>query len=58
MNDQKSNKERMTAVPGLAVLGLMITGIAGLFHAYGNGEGVSLVASALAFGIIFYVSFN
>lgn len=54
-----SNKEkRSTALPGLAGIGLIITGIAGIIAAFGGGGGLCLLASAFAFGIVFYVCFK
>jgi len=52
------NERRMTALPGLAGIGLILTGIAGLISAFLGGGGLSLLASALSFGIIFYVCFK
>ena len=40
----------MSVVPGLAIVGCLVTGVAGIQHAP-----ESLVASALAFGILVYV---
>lgn len=57
MSEQGSEK-RMSAIPGMAVLGLMVTGVAGLVLAIPTGNGVSLLASAIAFGIVFFVSFK
>jgi len=39
----------------LAGIGLNIAGIAGLIHAFYFGSSAGLFASALAFGIVFYV---
>ncbi len=59
MNDQIDKGRRLSAIPGLAALGLLLTGIAGLVHAFQDGgDGLSLLASAAAFGIVFYVSFK
>ncbi len=58
MSEQNDKGRRLSAVPGLAALGLLVTGIAGLVHAFQGGDGLSLLASALAFGIVFYVSFK
>ena len=55
MNDKE---KRMTALPGLAGIGLILTGIAGFISAFIGGGGLSLLASAFAFGIIFYVCFK
>jgi len=52
------NEKRMTALPGLAGIGLILTGIAGLISAFLGGGGLSLLASAIAFGIVFYVCFK
>ena len=54
-----SDKEkRITALPGLAGIGLILTGIAGLISAFIGGGGLSLLASAFAFGTVFYVCFK
>ena len=54
-----SDKEkRITALPGLAGIGLILTGIFGLISAFRGGGGLSLLASAFAFGIVFYVCFK
>lgn len=43
-------------IPGLAALGLMATGLIGLLHAILTGEGLGLIASAIAFGVVFHVA--
>ena len=58
MSDQNDKERRLPVAPGLAALGLLVTGFAGLAHAFLEGDGLSLLASALAFGILFYVSFT
>lgn len=40
----------------LAGIGLNVTGVAGLIHAFYFGGSAGLFASALAFGIVFYVT--
>jgi hypothetical protein len=55
MNDSKQQKPKTTAIPGLAAMGLIITGIAGIHHAYANVSGVGLIASAISFGCILVV---
>jgi len=51
-----SDKEkRITALPGLAGIGLILTGIAGLISAFIGGGGLSLLASAFAFGFLLCV---
>jgi hypothetical protein len=52
------NERRMTALPGMAGIGLILTGIAGLITAFGGGGGLCLLASAIAFGTVFYVCFK
>jgi hypothetical protein len=52
------NEKRSTALPGLAGLGLILTGIAGIILAFAGGGGLSLLASAVAFGIVFHVCFK
>ena len=58
MSDQIGKGRGLSAIPGLAALGLLVTGIAGLVHAFLGGDGLSLLASAVAFGIVFFVSFK
>ena len=53
----KDNKPT-SATPGLAILGLFATGFGGLVLAFTMGSGTALVASALAFGVVAYVSFK
>ena len=54
-----SDKEkRSTTLPGFAGIGLILTGIAGLISAFLGGGGLSLLASAFAFGTVFYVCFK
>ena len=53
-----SKEIRPTALPGLAGIGLITTGIAGIIHAFLSGESLSLVASGISFGIVFYVCFK
>jgi hypothetical protein len=55
MNDTKPSK--ISALPGLAAVGLLLTGAAGIHHAYASGSGVGLIAAALAFGVILVVAF-
>jgi hypothetical protein len=56
MND--TNKSTTTAIPGLAILCLFATGVAGVIHAFLTENGMSIVGAALAFGVIAYVSFK
>jgi hypothetical protein len=53
-----SKEIRPTALPGLAGIGLITTGIAGIIHAFLSGGSLSLVASGISFGIVFYVCFK
>ncbi|MCF7673785.1 MAG: hypothetical protein K9N23_04725 [Akkermansiaceae bacterium] len=52
------NTPKTSAIPGLAIIGLILTGIAGIVHAFLSGAAVSLLAAALAFGTLLYVSFR
>ncbi len=47
-----------SAIPGLAIIGLLITGILGCLHAFIFASGLGLVAAAIAFGFLFFVSFR
>ncbi len=58
MSDQVDKGRGLSMIPGLAALGLLVTGVAGIAHAFLGGDGLSLLASAVAFGIVFFVSFK
>jgi hypothetical protein len=62
MSDLKERKP--TSTPGLALLGCQFTGVLGLVGGVmglikdnPSGAGVCLIAAALAFGVVTYVSF-
>jgi hypothetical protein len=57
MSDPEQPKTKATTLPGLAAIGLLITGVAGIHHAYDTGSGVGLIASAISFGCIFIAMF-
>jgi hypothetical protein len=59
MNDMKQDRERLSAIPGIVIVGCFVVGVAGLFGAAvaicdfkdSTGAGVCLVASAIVFGL-------
>ena len=59
MNDMNEDRQRLSSIPGLAILGCFVVGVAGLIGAIvalcdvGGpvGAGVCLIASAFAFGL-------
>ncbi len=57
MSDFRKENSKSSTLPGLAAVGLMITGVAGIHHAYSTGSGVGLIASAISFGCILVVMF-
>lgn len=57
MSDPEPTKPKISALPGLAAVGLVITGVAGIHHAYATGSGIGLIASAISFGCILVVMF-
>jgi hypothetical protein len=57
MSELKPQNPKPTTLPALAAVGLMITGVAGIHHAYATGSGVGLIASAISFGCILVVMF-
>jgi hypothetical protein len=57
MKDLNQNKPKPSALPGLAAIGLIITGIAGIHLAYDTSSPLGLIASALSFGCIVVVMF-
>lgn len=56
--EQSSRNGKISAVPGLAILGCFATGIAALVHAFSAGSPLGLFAAAGAFGIVVYVCFG
>lgn len=58
MNKDK-NRKKSSAIPGFGIIGLLITGLSGIVHAFVfQGGGAGLIASAIAFGLIVYVAFD
>jgi len=55
LSDPKASK--ISALPGLAAIGLLVTGVAGIHHAYASGSGVGLIAAAISFGVVLVVAF-
>lgn len=65
MTEPKKTNKKEGITPGLAILGCqstgfiaLIGGIMGLIRANPTGAGVCLIAAALAFGIVAYISFS
>ena len=53
-----SGSQGGSVVPGFAIFGILITGIAGIIHSFIFAEGMGLLAAAVAFGIMLHVSFR
>ena len=53
----KKNDKNLSVLPGLAAIGLLATGVVGIFHAFQTGSGTGLIASAIAFGALLVVAF-
>ena len=51
-------KETFPASPGIAVIGLFATGIAGILVGLIASSGTALIAAALAFGTVAWVAFR
>jgi uncharacterized membrane protein (UPF0136 family) len=65
MSKPKETSKKEGITPGLAILGCqasgflaLIGGLMGLIRADPGGAGVCLIAAALAFGIVAYISFT
>ena len=56
-NIMKNNKESVTSLPGLALLGLLLTGVIGIWHTFDSGGALGLIAAAISFGVVAVVSF-
>jgi hypothetical protein len=54
----EDSKVADSAVPGLAILCLFATGVAGIIHAFLTGSGLSIMGSAIAFGVVAHISFK
>jgi hypothetical protein len=54
----QNDPPKISAIPGLAIVGLLLTGIAGMVHAFMFEAGMGLLAAAVAFGTLLYVSFR
>jgi hypothetical protein len=54
----RKDNPRISAIPGLAIIGLLITGIGGWVHQIMYPGGIGLIAAAIAFGTLLYVSFR
>lgn len=50
------NSPDNTVPLGLAILGLLVTGVLGWVHAFIFASGLGLMAAAVAFGILLYMS--
>ena len=57
MSDRPPKPAKPSALPGIAALGLILTGALSLYHSFHTDSPVGLLAAALAFGVIFVVSF-
>jgi hypothetical protein len=65
MTEQKTNVSRSAVAPGIAVFGCFATGLLAWFGALWSlsrdeavGGGICLLAGAVAFGVVVYVSFR
>ncbi len=56
----KEKTDKKYLVPGIGILGLIVTGIFGILVPRDGsiGDGLGIIGSALAFGIILYISFS
>ena len=53
----KNNKDSATLLPGLALLGLLLTGVIGIWHTFDSDGALGLIAAAISFGVVAVVSF-
>lgn len=51
------DEKNLSVVPGLAAIGLVITALAGIVHAFYTGSGLGLIASAASFGVFLGAAF-
>ncbi|UCG47617.1 MAG: hypothetical protein JSU94_19290 [Phycisphaerales bacterium] len=57
MGDNAKEKTHVSAIPGLAMIGCLVTGVFALVNSYRTGSDLSLIAAALAVGIVACISF-
>jgi hypothetical protein len=57
MNEPNVPRPKLSALPGLAAIGLMGTGVASLIHAFLSGSPLGLFAAAISFGVVFVMAF-
>ena len=58
MTKPKASQSTSSSIPGLAVIGCMLTGLFGFWFAFEHEQGMGLLASAVAFGALVFYSFN
>ncbi len=57
MSNKPSKPRKSSALPGIAAMGLVLTGALSMYHSFHTGSGLGLIAAALSFGVILVVSF-
>ena len=58
-NDKKTNApDSFPLAPGLSIMGLLATGIVGIFVGIYGDNGVALLASTLSFGLVAWLAFR
>ena len=57
MSDKTPKKDKPSALPGIAAMGLVLTAALGMYHSFHTGTGLGLIAAAISFGVILVVSF-
>ena len=57
MNEKRDQKDAVYFVPGLAILGWFITGISSIYMSYKYRSDIALLAAAISFGFVVYVSY-
>ena len=59
MSDDPKTPAKISAIPGMAILGCFAVGVLGIVHAFNSTQaGLSLLASAVAFSVVVFVSFR
>lgn len=53
-----TNENKVSVIPGAAILGCLVTGVVGLKIALENDDGIGVIGAAIAFGVVVLISFR
>ena len=56
--ENQPSEKKESALPGFALLCLIVVGLCGILHAFVTRDGSGLIASAIAFGVVAHVAYS